>query len=151
MADFHQRSKSFLRDLSKAAAWMTKRNAGETHWWRWIVLTDRNRDPRSRPVFEDATAQHIFEDLARRDLLREVPQLHEEGAPPAYLMRYDLDGWDRAVSDGRPLVGLLLKLRRNWPSLVLVFLLGSILTVVENRMGGAIDLMLDWVLRQMSS
>lgn len=133
MSDFQRESKAFLRDLSKAAAWMMKRNVGAgTHWWRWPVLTERNPDKRKRPIFDEKTAQRIFEELIRRDLLREV-HVPENPGVPAYLMRHDVKGWDEAVSGGRPIVGGWMKLKRDWLLYLLTFILGGILGKLEDR------------------
>lgn len=122
--DFSDRSKEFLASVSRAAEWMMERNVGEGHWWRWIVLTKRNPDPLPRPVFDDHTAQRIFEELKRRELLSEIPPPDGDARAPSYLMRYDRDGWDKAVSDGRPIYGAWLRLRRNWKTNLVFLILG---------------------------
>ena len=69
MTSFRTQSKTFLRHLSRAAAWMMHRNAGKNHWWRSSVLTSANKDTDKRPIFDDATADEIFDELINRDLL----------------------------------------------------------------------------------
>jgi len=140
--DFQARSRDFLRAVSKSAAWMMSRNVGSRHWWRWPVLTERNPDS-SRPVFDDGTAKEIFAELERRELLVEISLNWEGQNLPAYLMRYDIEAWDKAVSDGRPLYGRWLKFRRNWLVLLLAFVLGCLLTSIENQTVGLIDHGLD--------
>jgi hypothetical protein len=122
--DFVERSKEFLSSVSMAAEWMMERNVGEGHWWRWIVLTKRNLDLSPRPVFDDHTSQRIFDELKRRELLSEIPSPDGDARAPSYLMRYDRDGWDRAVSDGRPIYGAWLKLRRNWRTNLVFLIIG---------------------------
>lgn len=147
MTTFQSRSKQFLRQVSVAAAWMMRRNVGLGHWWRWSVLTAHNPDPLKRPIFDDSTAVAVFEDLERRGLLEPSPQLPPDASgAQAYFMRYDVGGWDRAVSDGRPVLGALLKAKRNWPWLVSVFILGCVVISVENRTVGFIDQVVTWVL-----
>lgn len=140
MTIFHRRSKQFLRQVSEAAAWMMKRNVGHGHWWRWSVLTAHNPDPLERPILDDGTARAVFEELERRELLQPFPHVPPDGSgAQAYLMRYDVEGWDRAVSDGRPLLGALIKAKRSWGWLLSVFILGCIVTSLENRTVGFID------------
>lgn len=122
--DFDARSKQFLASVSRAAEWMMERNVGEGHWWRWVVLTERNPDSSVRPIFDDQTAQRIFDELKRRDLLSEIPPPDGDARAPCYLMRYDREGWDGAVSNGRPIYGAWLKLRRNWKTNLAFFILG---------------------------
>ncbi|MGV2341085.1 MAG UNVERIFIED_CONTAM: hypothetical protein LVR18_46215 [Planctomycetaceae bacterium] len=99
MSDFRNRSKNALRNLSLAAEWMMGVNVGTDHWWRSTVLTDQNNDSdTSRPKFDASTAQEVFTELIKRGLLVEREVDHSGVA--AYAMKYDLDGWDKAVSDG---------------------------------------------------
>src|SRR5262249_31323323 len=84
-------------------------------------------------------ADDIFKDLDRRELLDE----HVRSDGPAYYMRYDVEGWDKAVADGRPLYGLWLKFRRTWLLILAAFFLGAIGTALENRTVGLIDKVLD--------
>ena len=148
MTDFHRRSRAFLKALSSAASWMMQRNVGDTHWWRWQVLTTENPDPQvDRPVFDDQTAQRIFEELKGRNLLVEFPGAVDGTALPAYLMRYDIDGWDQAVLEGRPVYGRWLKLRRNWPLMVLIF----VLTSLEDRTLGLVEKGVDFILEYLTS
>ena len=121
---------------------MMKRNVGSNHWWNWSVLTRETEDKTKRPIFEAQIAQAIFEELRKRDLLDEQP-----GAPGAF-MKYDLEGWDKAVSDGRPLYGFWLKFKRSWLLILLAFVFGSLLTALENRTVGLIDRAVDSVLKK---
>jgi hypothetical protein len=146
MGDFQQKSKAFLKDVSKAAAWMMKRNVGETHWWRWSVLTAKNPDKSKRPIFDDDTAQKIFEKLKKRNLLIEFTANVDASGVPAYAMQYDIEGWDKALSDGRPVYGMWIKLKRNWLLSLLTFILGCLLTAFENRTVGLIDKGMDAVI-----
>lgn len=148
MTDFHGRSKTFLRAVSKAAAWMMKRHVGEGHWWRWQVLTTKNPDRSSRPIFDDQTAQKIFVELKERNLLVEFNGDVDGSSVPAYLMRYDIEGWDKAVSEVRPIYGTWLKFKRNWPLVLLAFILGCLLTSLENRTVGLIDEGIDAMIGQ---
>jgi hypothetical protein len=118
---------------------MMKRHVGDGHWWRWQVLTARNHDPLKRPIFDDQTAQKIFAELQDRNLLVEFSCQVDGSATPAYLMRYDLEGWDNAVAEGRPIYGTWIKFRRNWILFLLTFLSGCLLTSLENRTVGLID------------
>lgn len=145
MTDFHGRSGSFLRAVSKAAAWMMKRNVGEEHWWRWQVLTAENPDPLKRPVFDDQTAQKIFEELIGRNLLVRFDREVDGSNLPSYVMRYDIEGWDKAVGEGRPIYGAWLKFRRNWLLILLAFILGCLLTSLENRTVGLLDQGIDGI------
>ena len=137
MTDFHDRSRMFLRGVSRAAAWMMKRNVGEGHWWRWPVLTEKNPDNSKRPIFNDQAAKKIFDELKNRGLFAEIDIDVDGRKVNAYLMRYDIEGWDKAVSEGRPIYGTWLKFKRNWRLFLLIFLLGCLLTSLENRTGWA--------------
>lgn len=146
MAKFNHRSEAFLRDLSRASAWMIRRNVGETHWWRWQFLTDQNPDSSQRPVFDPMTAKGIFDELIRRGLLVESVT-NDATDLPAYVMRYDKEGWERAVSDGRPLRGAWFKFKQNWFYMILACIFGSILTLIESRTMGLIEAGLDAIVR----
>jgi len=129
-----------------------KRNVGKSHWWRWTVLTDKNPDPLKRPVFDDDTARRIFEELDHRELLQSIDAVEQDGSgAQAYLMRYDIEGWDRAVSDGRPVRGTVAKIKRNWLQLLVAFLLGCLLTTLQNHVVGLIDAGVKTVLRSPKS
>lgn len=158
MSNFRKVSKSVNRDVSRVASWMMKRNVtdrtqGELHYWRWQVLTKAGnpRDTSRRPTFNDRVAQDIFDELQRRDLLLLIkdgngnPVDVDGSGVPAYLMNYDLEGWDKAVSDGRPLYGAWLKIKRNWWLFGLMFLAGAVVTALENRTVGLIDKGIDFI------
>ena len=145
MPDFRKQSKSFLRSVSKSAAWMMSRHVGPNHFWRASVLTESNPDKSRRPVFEESVAEKIFAELINRGLLVPIPTRFDGTTVPAYVMRYDLQGWDNAVADGRPIYGWCLKLCRNWLLVLLTFLAGCVLTTIENRTVGVFDKMLDSV------
>lgn len=138
MTGFDQRSRELSRAVADAAAWMRKREE-ENHWWRWQVLTKRNPDSSRRPIFEDRTAQQVFEELRTRELLYEISQDVDGSGLSAYVMRYDRKGWDAAISDGRPIRGFWLKFKRNWPVLVLGMALGFLGTVLEDRALGLVN------------
>ncbi len=63
-------------------------------------------------------------------------------------MRYDIEGWDKAVSEGRPIYGTWLKFKRNWRLFLVIFLLGCLLTSLENRTVGLIDKGIDVITGQ---
>jgi hypothetical protein len=130
---------------------MMKRHVGEGHWWRWQVLTEKNPDPLRRPIFDDQTAQKIFAELKGRNLLVEFNVNVDGSGVPVYLMRYDIEGWDKAVAEGRPIYGTWLKVRRNWPMIVLAFILGCLLTSLENRSVGLIDKAIEIIVRPWST
>ena len=138
MGDFQTRSREFLRTVSISAAWMMSRNVGRGHWWRWPVLTERNPDS-SRPIFDDRIAQDIFSELQRRELLEESTINVNGKTVLAFFMRYDIEGWDKAVSDGRPFYGRWLKFKRNWLLFLLAFVMGCLLTSIENQTVGFIN------------
>lgn len=140
---FRRRSRAFHRVVADAARWMMKRHVGMGHWWRWQVLTARNPDSSRRPILDDRTAQDVFSDLERRGLLVEVGRSVDGSDVPAYVMRYDLEGWDEAISAGRPVFGAWLKFRRTWAVLVVAFFLGVFLAIVENRTSGLIQGQID--------
>ena len=100
MTTFRKESKAFYKDLSRAAAWMMRENAGKQHWWRPGVLTNRNNDQDARPIFDDARANEIFEELIARELLVLRGDAIDDSGQPAYAMKYDIEEWDRTVSDG---------------------------------------------------
>ena len=58
-------------------------------------------------------------------------------------MRYDIEGWDRAVSDGRPVRGTLAKIKRNWLQLLAAFILGCLVTSLQNRVVDLIDSLIE--------
>lgn len=125
-----------------------KRNVGLGHWWRWTVLTSKNPDPLNRPVFDDATARRIFDELERRELLQPITAVEPDSSgAQAYLMRYDIEGWDRAVSDGRLVRGTLAKIKRNWFQLLAAFILGCLLTSLQNRVVDLIDTLIEGTAR----
>ena len=143
MSRFRQESEDFLRKVSLAAEWMMRRNAGATvHWWKSWVLTPRHtKDPDpTRPVYDDETARRIFAELKKRELLANedvegntLPT--DESDYPVHLMQLNVEGWDRVISDGRPLYGQWLKFRKTWPLILLSFILG-----------GALDRGVDWAI-----
>ena len=118
---------------------MMHRNAGKNHWWRSSVLTSANKDTDKRPIFDDATADEIFDELINRDLLVQSGNDMDGSGVPAYTMKYDIDGWDKSVSDGRPIYAFLLKVKRSWLLISLTFIFGCVLTTLENRVVGFID------------
>jgi len=148
MPDFRNRSKSFLCNLSKAAGWMMSRNVGPDHWWSSTVLTQQNPDKAKRPILDPQTAQEIFADLIARGLLVEHKSNSHASDEPAYIMKYDLEGWDKAVSDGRPIYAWCLKVRRNWFLVVVTFFFGIVLATFENRAVGLIDKTIDGVMKR---
>jgi len=112
MATFRTETKKFLHDLSRAAAWMMRRSAGQSHWWRSSVLTTTNNDTdKNRPVYDQARADQIFADLISRGLLIQRADDVDGVGLPAYTMKYDIDGWDQAVADGRPTYALWMKVQ----------------------------------------
>lgn len=150
MTGFDQRSRDLARAVADGAAWMRKREV-ENHWWRWQVLTTQNADSSRRPIFEDRKAQEIFEELKRRELLYEISRDVDGSGLPAYVMRYDRKGWDEAISDGRPIRGAWLRLKRNWPMLILGIVLGFLGTSLENRVLGLVDRGIDTLLGQQAA
>jgi HAMP domain-containing protein len=146
MSTFRKNTKQFLHDLSRAAAWMMRRNVGQDHWWRYTVLTAANSDPdKKRPIFDQARARQIFDELITRGLLVQRADDVDGSGAPAYAMKYDIGGWDQAVADGRPFYAQWLKVQRTWVLILLTFLLGCVLTTIENRVTGALDGMIDLV------
>ena len=142
MTDFRNRSKNALRNLSEAAEWMVRRNVGSDHWWCSTVLTDQNTDPdKTRPKFDASTAQEVFDELIKRGLL--VESKVDATGKAEYVMNYDLDGWDKAVADGRWLRGKWLTIIRSWTIIVFVFLSTCVVTTLENRVVGVIDRCID--------
>lgn len=138
MTDFDRRAKGFQKNVSRAAAWMERRNAGDTHWWKSWVLTRRHtEDPDPcRPIFDDETARRVFNELRDRKLLvgedlngQKLPT--DEPDYPVYLMSYDRDGWHKAVTDGRPIYGQVRYFLRNWPAV----LLGAVIALVGAAIG----------------
>lgn len=122
-----------------------RRNVGDDHWWRSTVLTDQNSDAdKSRPVFDKTAAQEVFADMIDRGLL--VERKVDGSEIPAYVMKYDLDGWDKAVSDGRWMRGKWLLVKRNWLLILLTFILTCFLATLENRVVGFIDRCIDAVI-----
>jgi hypothetical protein len=131
MTDFLKRSKEHSKNVSKAAAWMERRNAGPNHWWRYWVLTTMHVDDAdpSRPIFADYLAKQIFKELENRKLLIDEDENGnklsvDSSGEPAFLMKYDIEGWDKVISDGRPIYGYFRRLKRTWISLLLMFILG---------------------------
>jgi len=146
MTTFSTQSKEFLRDLSRAAAWMMRRSIGQKHWWRSAVLTSANPDTdKKRPIFDQARADQIFDELIARSLLVQRADDVDGTGVPTYTMKYDIDGWEQAVADGRPFYAQWLKVRRTWLLILLTFLLGCIVTTVENRVVGVLDVVIDRV------
>lgn len=143
MTTFRTQSKEFLRDLSRAAAWMMRRNVGQNHWWRSAVLTSSNPDTDKRPIFDQARADQVFDELIARSLLVERAGDVDGIGVPAYVMKHDIDGWDQAVADGRPVYAQWLKVKRTWLLILLIFLLGCVATTIENRIVGGIDSVID--------
>ena len=143
MSDFRDRSKTALRNLSLAAEWMMRRNVADDHFWRSTVLTDQNyTDPdKHRPVFDASTANDVFDELIKRGLL--VERKVDTTGVPAYIMNYDLDGWDKAVSDGRWWRGQWLWIKRDWKRTGLILVFGCVITTVENRVVGVLDRWID--------
>lgn len=135
----------FLRDLSLASAWMMRRNVGHDHWWRFGVITDKNTDADAPPKFDDARAQKIFDELISRGLLVERSDSVDSSKQSACTMKYDIDGWDKAVADGRPLYAIWLRVKRSWFLILVTFLLGCLITTVENRVTGLLDSLIDRV------
>jgi hypothetical protein len=138
MTHFDRRAKEFQRNVSRAAAWMERRNAGDTHWWKSWVLTKRHTqdpDPR-RPIVDDETARRVFNELRDRKLLvgedlNGQKLATDEPDYPVYLMSYDRAGWDKAVTDGRPIYGQVRYFMRNWPAV----LLGAVIALVGAAIG----------------
>jgi len=122
---------------------MMRRNVGQDHWWRSTVLTAQNNDTDAPPIFEDERAAKIFEEFITRGLLVQRSAAVDGSGQPAYAMKYDIEGWDKAVSDGRPVYGLWLKVKRSWLLILITFLLGCVLTTVENRVVGFVDGLID--------
>jgi hypothetical protein len=147
MTTFREQSKEFLKDLSRASAWMMRRNVGQAHWWRSGALTEKNSDTKKRPIFEQARADEIFEELKVRSLLVERSGDVDGSDVPAFTMRYDIEAWDKAVADGRPLYALWLKIRRSWLLILATFILTCLATTLENRVVGFIDGVVDRVLK----
>ncbi|MCX7411091.1 MAG: hypothetical protein NTZ32_23700 [Planctomycetales bacterium] len=139
MSQFRAQSKSLLRNVSKAATWMMSRHVGPDHFWRSTVLTATNPDNTKRPVFDQTTADSIFKELIDRELLVRIHDNFDGTAVPTNLMRYDIEGWDQAVADGRPVYGFFLKVCRNWLLILLTFLFGCVVTTIENRTVGVFD------------
>ena len=84
----------FQKKVSRAAAWMEKRNAEDMHWWKSWVLTSRHTtDPdRSRSVLDEETAKRIFKELRDRNLLVDEDVngnkfVSDEPDYPVYLMK----------------------------------------------------------------
>jgi len=145
MTTFRTQSKEFLHDLSRAAAWMIRESAGQKHWWRSTVLTRANPSTGKRPIFDQARADLIFDDLIARSLLVQCADDVDGTGVPAYTMKYDIDGWDQAVADGSPLYAQWLKVRRTWFLILITFLLGCVVTTIENRVTGVLDGVIDHV------
>lgn len=133
MSMFEKQAEKAQELVSEAAEWMQDRNVGPRHFWRWPVFTKANKDPDNNcPVYDDETAQIVFGELVRRNLM--VPFQDSAGKPlrvdasdePAYYMRYDIEGWDKAVSDARPWYGRWRKFRRNLFMNCVMFVLGAI-------------------------
>jgi hypothetical protein len=143
MPNFRKQTRSFLRDLSRAAEWMMSRHVGEGHWWRSVVLTEKNPDTSKRPIFDDATAAKIFDEMISRGLLVKHAGNVDDSNVPIFFMKYDLEGWDKTISDGRPVYAWFLKAKRNWAFILLAFLLGCIVTTFESRVVGMLDNVLD--------
>lgn len=141
---FDARSQGFRKKVADAALWMKKRHAGDDHFWRWPVLTAHNKDPDKRPIFDDLTAQQVFEDLENRGLLIEVKLPPDGSGARSFFMRYDVKGWDDVVVEGKPLVGWAQKINRDWVAYLVTFAAGCLVIVVENRTVGLIDKLLDW-------
>ncbi len=147
MTTFRTESKEFLRDLSRAAAWMMRRSVGQNHWWRSSVFTSANTDTdRKRPIFDQSRVDQIFTDLIARSLLVPLAEDVDGTGMPAYIMKYDIDGWDQAVAGGRPAYAQWLKVRRAWLIILITFVLGCVVTTVENRITGFFDGMIDCVI-----
>lgn len=107
-------------------------------------MTDQNTDPdKRRPKFDSSTAKEIFDELIKRGLL--VERKVDSTGVPAYIMNFDLDGWDKAVSDGRWLRGKCLTIKRNWVLIVVIFIGTCVITTIENRVVGFIDGCIDVV------
>ena len=152
MTEFRNKSRSFLKSLAKAAAWMMRRHVGSEHWWQWQVLTKQNPDTdKRRPIFDDETAQAIFGELIERGLLVQRTGPVDASNMPAYTMRYDIEGWDKAVSDGRPFYAFLLKVKRTWILILVTLILGCVLTTIENRVVGFMDGFIDSVTKHKQS
>jgi hypothetical protein len=65
----------YVEQRAKAAKWLYDRKDRVT-WWRWSVLTPKNKDPESLQL-TPITACNIFIDLYRRGLL--VPVVTDDG------------------------------------------------------------------------
>ena len=109
-------------------------------------MTDQNRKDtdKSRPEFDYGKAKEVFDELIKRGLLVEC-KVDDTGVP-AYTMNYDIDGWDKAVSDGQWLRGKWLVLKRNWLLVFITFLATCVVATVENRFVGVLDNWIDAVL-----
>lgn len=66
---------TYVEDRARAARWMFDRRDKVT-FWRWPVLTVHNSDSEGLRL-QDATAYHVFVDLAARGLL--LPFVHDDG------------------------------------------------------------------------
>jgi len=122
---------------------MMRRSVGQDHWWRSKVLTSANTETNERPIFQDARADQVFDEMIARGLLVQRGDDVDGTGVPAYAMKYDIGGWDQAVADGRPLYARWLKVRRGWLLILLSFLLGCAVTTLENRVVDALDGVLD--------
>ncbi len=58
------------------------------------------------------------------------PDGHPE---PAFLMRCDPDGWEKAVADGRRFYGQWRKIKKTWALMLLSFVLGVVGTVAKDQ------------------
>jgi hypothetical protein len=144
MTAFQEHSKSFLRDLSRVAEWMMRRNVGPNHWWRWPVLTAANNDTDPPPKFSDEMAIRMFQELERRNLIIAIKDAN--GNPVdvdgtrqlAFLMNYNQEGWEKAVADGRPMRGLLRKVKQSWHLMLATLLLGIVGTALKDEATGLV-------------
>jgi hypothetical protein len=62
----------------------------------------------ARPVYDGETAARIFKVFKERNLLDGEgvdgqPLIMDSSGEPAYTMKLDVEGWDKAIADGRPL------------------------------------------------
>jgi hypothetical protein len=61
------------------------------------------------------------------------PDGHPE---PAFLMRCDPDGWEKAVADGRWFYGQWRKIKKTWALMLGSLILGGVLTGIKDEIGG---------------
>ncbi|SIN88175.1 hypothetical protein SAMN05444166_1421 [Singulisphaera sp. GP187] len=139
MSKFDKGTKEFAKNVAHAAAWMERRYDGSKHWWKSWVLTERHTsDPDGgRPVFDPEMAQAIFKNLNDRGLLAgedingdKFPT--DEPGEPVFYINFDREGWDKAVSDGRPIYGRFRKLRRSWHILLLGIAIGLCIDTIKD-------------------